>query len=102
VHLPQQDRDRREIAFLPVRCTSPCFNRRYTGVSPNPGERHRLVAIARSILVIVWHLLTDRAARYRNLGSSYHASRIDQNRKMRNHVRQLEALGYTVNLTQAA
>ena len=26
---------------------------------------------------------------------SYHASRIDQNRKMRNHVRQLEALGYT-------
>jgi transposase len=52
--------------------------------------------------VIVWHLLTDRAARYRDLGASYHASRIDQNRKMRNHVRQLEALGYTVNLTQAA
>ena len=48
------------------------------------------------------HLLTDRTARYRDLGASYHASRIDQNRKIRNHVRQLEALGYTVNLTQAA
>jgi transposase len=78
-----------------------------------PGERHRrlarrrgklkaLVAVARSILVIVWNLLTDRAARYHDLGASYHASRIDQNRKMRNHVRPLEALGYTVNLAPAA
>jgi hypothetical protein len=28
--------------------------------------------------------------------------RIDKNRKTRNHVRQLEALGYTVTLTQPA
>lgn len=50
-----------------------------------------MVTIARSILVIVWHLLTDRSTRYRDLGAGYHASRIDQNRKMRNHVRQLDA-----------
>ena len=75
---------------------------RYRRLARRRGKLKALVAIARSILVIVWHLLTDRAARYRDLGSSYHASRIDQNRKMRNHVRQLEALGYTVNLTQAA
>ena len=78
-----------------------------------PGERYRrlvkrrgklkaLVAIARSILVIVWHLLADRTARYHDLGASYHTSRTDKNRKMHNHVRQLEALGYTVTLTQAA
>jgi hypothetical protein len=29
-------------------------------------------------------------------------SRIDKNRKTRSHVRQLEALGYTVTLAQAA
>jgi transposase len=61
-----------------------------------------MVAIARSILVIVWHLLTDRSSRYRDLGPSYHASRIDHNRTMRNHVRQLEALGYSVTLAPAA
>jgi len=61
-----------------------------------------MVATARSILVILWHLLTDRSSRYRDLGASYHSSRIDQNRKMRSHVRQLEALGYTVTIEPAA
>jgi hypothetical protein len=61
-----------------------------------------LVAIARSILVIVWHLLADPTARYHDLGSGYHASRTDKDKKARSHIRQLQALGYTVTLTQAA
>jgi transposase len=52
--------------------------------------------------VIVWPLLPGRAARYHDLGASYYAGRIDKNRKMRDHVRQLEVLGYTVILTQVA
>ncbi len=78
-----------------------------------PGERCRrivkrrgklkaLVAVARSILVIIWNLLANPAARYHDLGSGYHASRTDTGKKVRNHIRQLEALGYTVALTQAA
>jgi transposase len=78
-----------------------------------PGERYRrivkrraklkaLAAVARSILVIIWHLLAGPAARYHDLGAGYHASRIDKDKKVRNHIRQLEALGYTVALTQAA
>ena len=82
--------------------TDTFLGERYRRLARRRGKLKALVAIARSILVIVWHLLTDRTARYRDLGASYHASRIDKNRKMRNHVRQLEALGYTVNLTQAA
>ncbi len=66
------------------------------------GKLKALVAVARSILVIVWHLLADPAARYHDLGADYYASRIDKNRKTRNHVRQLEALGYTVTLAPAA
>jgi transposase len=61
-----------------------------------------MAAIARSILVIVWHLLTDRATRHHDLGAGYHAGRIDKQRKTRNHIRQLEALGYTVTLTTQA
>jgi transposase len=75
------------------------------------GERYRRIArrrgklralVARSILVIVWHLLASPAARFHELGAGYYASRIDTDRKTRNHVRQLEALGYTVALGQAA
>jgi transposase len=82
--------------------TDTFLGERYRRLARRRGKLKAMVAIARSILVIVWHLLTDRSIRYHDLGASYHASRIDQNRKMRNHVRQLEALGYTVNLTQAA
>jgi hypothetical protein len=58
--------------------------------------------IARSILVIVWHLLGDLTARFHDLGAGYYTSRIDKDRETRNHVRQLQALGYAVTLTPAA
>jgi len=82
--------------------TDTFLGERYRRLVKRRGKLKALVAIARSILVIVWHLLADRAARYHDLGASYYAGRIDKNRKMRDHVRQLEALGYTVTLTQAA
>src|SRR6266571_1048013 len=82
--------------------TDTFLGERYRRLVKRRGKLKALVAIARSILVIVWHLLADRATRYRDLGAGYYASRIDKNRKTRSHVRQLEALGYTVALTQAA
>jgi transposase len=66
------------------------------------GKLKALVAVARSILVIVWHLLADPTARFCDLGADYHARRIDKDRKTRTHIRQLQALGYTVTLTPAA
>ena len=47
--------------------------------------------MGRSILIIVWHLLNDPAARYRDLGSDWHARHTDRSRKARNARRQLEA-----------
>jgi transposase len=52
--------------------------------------------------VIIWHLLSDPDARFVDLGSDFYATRTDPDRRMRNHVRQLEALGYTVTLEPAA
>src|SRR5438034_6976560 len=37
-----------------------------------------LVAVARSVLVIVWHLLADPTARHHDLGSDFYTSRIDR------------------------
>jgi len=60
------------------------------------------VAVARSILVVIWHLLNDPAARFRELGSDYHTRRIDIERRMRTHIAQLTAMGYRVTLEPAA
>jgi transposase len=82
--------------------TDTFLGERYRRIVKRRGKLKALVAVARSILVIIWNLLTDPAARYQDLGASYHASRIDTGKKVRNHIRQLEALGYTVALTEAA
>jgi transposase len=58
--------------------------------------------VGRSILVIVWHLLSDPEAPYHDLGPDFYNTRIGPERKTRNHVRQLEALGYKVTLQRAA
>jgi transposase len=82
--------------------TDTFLGQRYRRLARRRGKLKALVAVARSILVIVWHLLTDRAARFHDLGSDYYTSHIDKNRKARGHIRQLEALGYTVTLAPAA
>ena len=74
------------------------------------GERYRRIArrrgskraIGRSILVIIWHLLSDPSAQFHDLGPGFYAARIDPERRKRTHIRQLEALGYTVTLQPAA
>jgi len=90
-----------EAAAAAVR-TDTFLGERYRRLARRRGKLKALVAVARSILVIVWHLLADRTTRYHDLGVGYYTSRIDKNRKTRNHIRQLEALGYTVTLAQAA
>jgi transposase len=72
---------------------------RYHRIARRRGQPKAQVAIARSLLVIIWHLLADPTARYHDLGPSYYQRHIDKNRQTRNHIRQLEALGYTVTLT---
>jgi transposase len=82
--------------------TDTFLGERYRRLVRRIGKLKALVAIARSILVIIWHLLADPTARFHDLGAGYYPSRIDRDHKTRNHVRQLQALGYSVTLTPAA
>jgi transposase len=82
--------------------TDTFLGERYRRLVRRIGKRKALVAIARSILVIVWHLLADPTARFHDLGADYHASRIDRDRRTRNLVHQLQALGHKVTLQPAA
>jgi transposase len=65
---------------------------RYRRLVKRRGKLKALVAVARSILTSVWHLIADPTARYHDLGADYHTRRIDTERRTR-HVRQLGALG---------
>jgi transposase len=65
------------------------------------GNRARC-AVGRSILVIIWHLLADPSARFRDLGPGWHEHTADRDRKIRAHLRQLQALGLDVTITPTA
>jgi transposase len=82
--------------------TDTFLGERYRRIARRRGKNKAIVAVGRSILVIVWHLLSDPNARYADLGPDFYDTRISNSRKMRNHVRQLEALGYKVTLETVA
>ena len=91
-----------EAAAAAAKTKNTFLGERYKRVVKRRGKAKALVAVARSILVIVWNLLADPAARYQELGADYHDNKLDKGKRTRNHVRQLEALGFTVTLTEAA
>ena len=82
--------------------TDTFLGERYRRIARRRGKKRAIVAVGRSILVIIWHLLADPDARYHDLGADHYTSHINPDTKKRNHIRQLEALGYTVTLTPAA
>ena len=90
------------IAAAAASRTDTFLGERYARIVKRRGKGKALVAVSRSILVIVWHLLTDPDASYHDLGADYHTRHTNLQRKIHNHIRQLEALGLHVTLTPAA
>jgi transposase len=82
--------------------TATFLGERYHRIARRRGKGKAQVAVARSILVIIWHLLADPAARFTDLGYGYYQARTDTDRKIRNHIRQIQALGFEVTITKAA
>jgi transposase len=82
--------------------TSTFLGERYRRIARRRGAKRAIVAVGRSILVIVWHLLADPDARFHDLGPGFYDTHTNTDRQKRNHVRQLEALGYKVILQPAA
>jgi transposase len=82
--------------------TNTFLGERYRRIARRRGKQRAIVAVGRSILVIVWHLLSDPTVRFHDLGAGFYDTRIGSERAKRNHIRQLEALGYKVTLEPAA
>jgi transposase len=82
--------------------TNTFLGERYRRIARRRGKKKAIVAVGRSILVIVWHLLSDDHAHFHDLGSDYFDKRRGPERIKQTHIRQLEALGYKVTLEPAA
>jgi transposase len=82
--------------------TNTFLGERYRRIARRRGKKRAIVAVGRSILIIVWQLLADPDARFCDLGPDYYDTHSNAERAKRTHIRQLEALGYKVTLEPAA
>jgi transposase len=82
--------------------TNTFLGERYRRVARRSGAKKAIVAVGRSILVIIWHLLSDPDARFHDLGADFYPHHTNTQRRVRHHISQLTALGYRVTLEPAA
>jgi transposase len=89
-------------AAASVARTDTFLGERYRRLVKRRGKLKAIVAVARSILVIVWHLLADPTTRFHDLGTDFYPRAVNTQRRTRNLIHQLEILGHRVTLTPAA
>ena len=74
-----------------------------TDASPvDAARRKAIVAVGRSILTIIWHLLSEPGTAFVDLGAGFYDTRMGTERAKHNHIRHLQALGYRVTLEPVA
>lgn len=81
-------------AFAASQTNDTYLQARYRRLSARRGPMRALVAIEHSVLIAIWHMLTNDTA-YQELGGGYFA-RLDPERAISRIVRQANALGLTV------
>jgi len=89
-------------AAVGVGRTDTFLGARYRRIARRRGKKKAIVAVGRSLLVIIWQLLADPDTRFHDLGADHYDRHINTTAKKRNHIHQLEALGYHVTLEPAA
>jgi transposase len=89
-----------EAALAAVRSNDTYLAAQYARLRPRRGHKKALGAVKHSIICACWHMLTTGEL-YHDLGGDYY-QRLDPQRTTRRLVSQLEALGHTVILQEAA
>jgi transposase len=88
-----------EAAWAAARTKGSYLSAQYHRLAARRGAKRAILAVAHSILVIIYHLLRDGTT-YQDLGSTYFDQRNAQ-AVLRRSVRRLEGLGYRVTLEAA-
>ena len=86
-----------QAAWAAARTKNTYLSTQHRRLAARRGSKRALVAIGHTLLVIVYHVLTEKTV-YRELGADY-LDRQNPERLTRYLVKRLEGLGHTVNLT---
>jgi len=86
-----------EVAWAASRTKESYLCSQYHRLVARRGKKKAIVAVAHSILVVIYHILLNRAP-YQDLGANY-LLRLNETSIKRYHVRRLKELGYQVSIT---
>lgn len=89
-----------EAAWAAARTRNTYLSAQYHRLAARRGKKRALVALAHTILVIIYHILS-KGTTYRELGADYF-DKLDKQGLKRRLVHRLEGLGYKVTLEEAA
>jgi transposase len=70
--------------------TDTFLSERYRRLARRRGKKRAIVAVGNSLLTIIWHVLSKPDTRYHDLGSNYYEPRLNNQRRQRELIRQLE------------
>jgi transposase len=89
-----------ECAWAASRSKDTYFYAQYHRLAPRIGKNRAIMAVAHSMLYVIWHLLTQQVD-FRDLGGDYFQT-IKHEGQTKAWVRKLQKLGYRVTLELAA
>ena len=84
-----------------IRTKNSYANAQFRRVAARAGSKRAQAAVAHSLLVAIWHILTTRTP-YQDLGSDYFLRRDNPEHRRRRAIDQLQRLGYRVTLEPTA
>ena len=85
-----------QVAWVLTRMSDNYLSAQFHHLKPRLGAKKAVVAVAHSVLVITYHILTKREP-YQDLGPDYFRQQNKEQQAQR-FVRQLERMGYHVEL----
>ena len=86
-----------ESAWAAARTKDSYFTAQYRRLSGRRGKKRALIAVAHSLLLVVYHLLKHPNLKYQDLGANYFDS-LEPDRLRHQLVKRLERMGYDVIL----
>ena len=88
-----------QAAWAASRTKDSYFAAQYRRLAGRRGKKRAVVAVAHSLLEVIYHVLKDETVVFQDLGGD-HFDRLDPIRLQRHLVKRLETLGFEVTLTK--
>lgn len=89
-----------QVAWVAARTKNTYLSAKYRRLASRIGKKKALIAIARRMLVSLYHIL-KKYEPYKELGKDY-LDNLNRNKILRYHKKRLESLGYEIQIKDKA